>query len=123
MDSPEPQGAITRSTYPGAGPRARRRLGALARVAALFAALLPMSCFTMHHTVGQGPQHVPVDAAYQKRWFALYGLWPMDDLDSKAISSGAHDYRITTEFTIDDMIISAFTSFATFYRQTVLVEQ
>ena len=90
--------------------------------AVILAALLP-GCFSMTTTVGQGPQTVPRTETYHHRWFALYGVVPMDDFDSKALSGGAKDYRVTTEFTFEDVVISAFTSFATFYRQTVTVEK
>jgi hypothetical protein len=77
----------------------------------------------MTTTVGNGPQTVPRKETYHHQWFALYGLYPMDELDSKALAGGAKDYRVTTEFTFEDVLMSAFTSFATFYRQTVIVEK
>ena len=89
----------------------------------MVAASLLFGCFSMTTTVGAGPMSVPPKEAYTHRWFALYGLYPMDDLDSKSLSGGAKDYRVTTEFTFEDVVMSAFTSFATFYRQTVIVEK
>jgi hypothetical protein len=90
---------------------------------ALLGSLALPGCFTIQHTVGEGPKSVPVRVATRTRWFAFFGLYPMDDLDSKALSGGAHDYRVTTEFTFEDIVMSAITSFATFYRQTVIVEK
>jgi hypothetical protein len=89
----------------------------------LLAASLLSGCFTMTTTVGAGPTSVPPKEAYVHRWFGFFGLYPMDDVDSKSLAGGAKDYRVTTEFTFEDIVMSAFTSFATFYRQTVIVEK
>ena len=101
--------------------RSLRRRFALALVAS--ASLLLPGCFSMQTTVGRGPQRAPPTVEYHQRWFALYGLWPMDDFDSKALAGDSHDYRVTTEFTFSDVVMSALTSFVTFYRQTVTIEK
>ena len=59
----------------------------------------------------------------ETRWFALFGLAPLSDLDSQTLAGSARDYVVTTKFTVMDVVISAFTSFATFYRQTVIIEK
>src|SRR5882672_3308474 len=98
----------------------RRRIGRLLVSSALL--LLP-ACMTLQQTVGRGPQGAPPVEAYRVRWFALFGLWPMDDFDAKSLAGASHDYRVTTHFTFSDVCISALTSFATFYRQTVSIEK
>jgi hypothetical protein len=98
----------------------RRRIGIALVASGLL--LLP-GCFSMQHTVGRGPQAAPPVAVDHERWFALFGLVAMDDFDSKALAGGSHDYRVTTEFTFTDACVSALTSLATFYRQTVVVER
>jgi hypothetical protein len=85
------------------------------------ASLLLPACMANQHTVGLGPQSAPPVEVCHQRWFALFGLWPMDDFDSKALTGGSHDYRVTTEFTFTDVCMSALTSLAGFYRQTVVV--
>ena len=107
------------------GPASRR--SRTLRAARLFAAtgvlaLLP-GCFTFTHTVGRGPLTPTPVVAKETRWFALWGVAPMDGLDSADLAGQAHDYRVTTKFTFVDVVISAFTSFASFYRQTVIVEK
>jgi hypothetical protein len=77
----------------------------------------------METTVGRGPQHAPATVEYHQRWFALYGLWPMDDFDSKSLAGDSRDYRVTTAFTFSDVVMSTLTSFVTFYRQTVTIEK
>jgi hypothetical protein len=98
--------------------RRRRRLALAAG-----ASLLMSGCFSIQHTVGRGPQHVPVDVEYRERWYGLFGLWPLDEYDSKLLANGSRDYRVTTEFTFSDVVISTLTSFVTFYRQTIIVEK
>jgi len=100
-----------------------RRLRVLFRAAALAATLAPTGCFTMQHTVGRGPQHDPPIESTGKCWFGLFGFWPVQDYDSHWAGVDTRDYRVTTKFTFDDVVMSAFTSFATFYRQTVIVEK
>lgn len=104
---------------PGAHPPRLLRL-----TAALALVLLP-GCFTFTHTVGNGPANAkaPVVAAEETRWFALYGIVPFDNVDSKSLANGARDYRVTTKFTFLDCVITLFTSFVTIYRQTIIIEK
>lgn len=98
-------------------PRLRRLLPALALL------LLP-GCFTFTHTVGNGPANPKApQVAEHTRWFALYGIVPFDHTDSKSLAGNARDYRVTTQFTFLDCVISTFTSFVTIYRQTITVEK
>lgn len=103
---------------------APRRGGRFARFlpAACACALLP-GCFTFAHTVGRGPMSPQPVVTQETKWFALWGLTPMGDLDSQSLAGSARDYRVTTKFTFTDVVITTFTSLATFYRQTVVVEK
>jgi len=101
------------------------RRGAGRRLGLAFAAtaLLP-ACFTFTHTVGRGPVNPQQPVLVQKtRWFALYGIVPISPFDSNELAGTARDYRVTTQFTFVDCVISMFTSLATFYCQTVTVEK
>ncbi|HVS17950.1 MAG TPA: hypothetical protein VMT18_05060 [Planctomycetota bacterium] len=93
-----------------------------AGLAAALLALLP-ACFTMQHTFGEGPTQGQRREVHQ--WYALYGLIAVGgEADSgHLIGENSTGARITTQFTFLDVIITAFTSFATFYRQTIVVEQ
>ena len=78
-------------------------------------------CFVFHHQVGKGSQ-----TGHEKsegQWFILWGLVPLGKVDSHALAGSATDYTITTQFTVLDVIISAFTSWITIYKQTVIVEK
>lgn len=95
----------------------------IARIAlAASCALLP-GCFTFTHTVGRGPQSPIPTAVAETQWFALWGLVPLDPIDSKQLAGPVGDYRVTTKFTLVDVVITTFSSFLTLYRQTVVVEK
>jgi len=82
------------------------------------------ACFTLEHTVGRGPQTIGPQQVQETRWFALYGLWPLNEVDSQRLAGeGTRDYRVVTKFTYVDVVISAITSFASIYCQTVIVEK
>ena len=87
------------------------------------ACVLLQGCFTFQHTVGRGPMSTPPVVAAERQWFWLWGLMPIGDHDSATLAGSAHDYRVTTEFTFSDVVISALTSFVSFYRQTIIVEK
>jgi len=96
----------------------------LLRLTAALALLLVPGCFTFTHTVGNGPVNAKAPVVTEEtRWFALFGVVPFDDVDSKSLAGGARDYRVTTKFTVLDCVITAFTSFVTLYRQTIIVEK
>lgn len=89
---------------------------------AVFALTLALSsCYTMVHTVGDGARGGQVTA--QKQWYALYGLVPINNVNSKTMAGGAENYTITTEITFIDYVISAFTSWVTITVQTVEVQK
>jgi hypothetical protein len=101
----------------------RTRSRSPAAVAAALALLSALSgCFSMSHTVGAGPRSGIEQS--ETRWFALYGMVPLErEFDSQYLAGGATDYRVTTQFTPVDVLLTSVASFATFYRQTVTVER
>jgi hypothetical protein len=101
----------------------RRGVGRRLGLAFVATTLLP-ACFTFTHTVGRGPVNPQQPVVREEtRWFALYGIVPMSDFDSIDLAGSAKDYRVTTKFTFVDCVITCFTSLATFYRQTVIIEK
>lgn len=77
------------------------------------------SCFTLEHTVGNGAQTGVEDT--QRQWYVLWGLVPLNDVDTKAMAGGASDYTIKSERTFLDSVIGIFTGFVTIYPQSVTV--
>lgn len=77
------------------------------------------ACYTHVHTVGNGPQ--TYRSATARQWYAVYGLAPINNVDTHAMAGDAADYEIKTQQTFVDSIISMFTSAFTVTCQTVTV--
>lgn len=79
------------------------------------------SCFTLEHTVGNGAQNGVEQT--ERQWYALFGLVPLNDVDSKQMAGGASDYTIKSEHTFVDVVIGIFTRIVTIYPKSVTVTQ
>ena len=84
-------------------------------------ALLLSSCMTLTHVVGNGATSGV--STEKKQWYALWGLVPINTVDSKAMAGGATSYTIKSQVKFIDYVISAFTSFVTINVQTVSVQK
>jgi PBP1b-binding outer membrane lipoprotein LpoB len=84
-------------------------------------ALLLSSCMTLTHVVGNGATSGV--STEKKQWYALWGLVPINTVDSKAMASGASNYTIKSQVKFIDYVISAFTSIVTVNVQTVSVQK
>jgi hypothetical protein len=81
--------------------------------------LLLVGCFTIQHQIGKGAQSgVSVE---KKQWFILWGLVPLNTVNTSEMAAGATDYTIKTEFTVVDVVIGIFTTYVTVYPRTVTV--
>lgn len=92
----------------------------------LFAVLLIVSisfyttgCFTINHVVGEGAKGKTEVSA--KQWYILWGLVPLNSVDSQDMAGGASDYNIQTQTSFVDVIIGFFTSIVTVYPMSVTV--
>ena len=61
----------------------------------LVGSLLIVGCSTHVHTVGAGPQTGLTNTARQ--YYILYGLIPLNTIDTGEMSGGASDYEIQTQ--------------------------
>ena len=87
--------------------------GALALCAAL------SSCYSLDHRVGAGATNgVSVE---ERQWYILWGLVPLNTVDSHSMAAGATDYDVNSEITALDFLFNIVTSFVTVYSQTVTV--
>jgi hypothetical protein len=92
------------------------------RFTLLLALVAPLTgCYTFSHEVGRGA--TGVGAVEERQWFALWGLWRLNQVDSRAMAGQAGNYTVTTQFTPVDVAISFFTGWFTIYVQTVTVER
>ncbi|MCX7879909.1 MAG: Bor family protein [Ignavibacteria bacterium] len=81
--------------------------------------MLIVSCFTQHHVVGEGAKGNRVETA--RTWYVLFGLVPINKVDTKEMAKGAKDYEIITQFTFVDYLIGFFTSIVSIQPMTVEV--
>jgi predicted small secreted protein len=76
---------------------------------AILAALLT-SCNATMHTVGNGGSgDCKSPSSYdakKKQWYILYGLVPLNRVDSKDLAGGAQNYTIRTTTSFGDYLIS-----------------
>lgn len=83
--------------------------------------LFVVGCSANIHTVGNGPQKNEVIEARQ--WYVLYGLVPLNEVDTQEMAGKAADYEIKTEQTFLDIVINAFTGYVTVTSRTVTVKK
>lgn len=80
-----------------------------------------VACSTHIHKVGDGAKGNSVQV--ERQWYALFGLIPINDVDTNQMAGGADDYQIKTEATFIDGLISAFTSYVTVSCRSVEVRK
>ena len=78
-----------------------------------------IACSTNVHVIGNGPQTNQTQQARQ--WYILFGLVPLNNVDTNQMAGGATDYQIKTEQSAMDIILNMFTSAVTVYSRTVTV--
>ena len=93
----------------------------LSAVFLIVAMLFVIGCAAHTHKVGNGAQGTDIVEARQ--WYVLWGLVPINDVDTNAMAGEATDYEITTLVTPIDFVISAVLGFATIDCRTVTVEK
>ncbi|GMQ81100.1 MAG: hypothetical protein BMS9Abin05_0530 [Rhodothermia bacterium] len=85
----------------------------------LAASFMMTGCFTQRHVIGEGAQTGDVEEVRQ--WYVLWGLVPINDVDSAELANGAYDYEIKTEHNALDVIIGIFTGVISVYPRTVTI--
>ena len=92
-------------------------------VALLTVILLVVStaCTRHLHEVGNGAHGGAV--VEQRQWYILFGLVPLNHVDSKQMAAGATDYSVRTEASALDVIMTIFTAWVTVNSRTVTVSK
>jgi len=88
-------------------------------VAIALALLIIAGCAAHVHQVGKGAQGTQI--IENRQWYALFGLVPLNKVDTGTIAAGATDYTIKTESSALDIIMNIFTSYVTVNSRTVTV--
>ncbi len=78
-----------------------------------------IGCSAHLHKVGVGSK--TGDATQARQWYALWGLVPLNNVDTQTMAGGAADYEIKTEQSAMDIILNLFTGMITVYSRTVTV--
>jgi len=96
-------------------------MGKIIIVSLLVAALCfsVIGCYTLQHQVGNGAQGSTTVSARQ--WYILWGLVPINTVDSQAMAAGATNYDVKSQMSFVDVVIGIFTGSVTVYCQTVTV--
>ncbi len=81
--------------------------------------LCMLACSAHVHSVGDGPR--TGDSYQQRQWYALWGLIPLNEVDTNHMAGNSIDYEIKTETRFIDFVISYFTGFATINCRSVTV--
>ncbi len=85
----------------------------------LVSSIFLTSCDSINHIVGTGAKGSTSEQA--KQWYILFGLVPLNSVDSKAMAGGATDYTINTQRSFVDGLIGIFTQIITVHPTTVTV--
>jgi len=88
-------------------------------VVMLISLLIVVGCSTHIHTVGNGPQKYETIEARQ--WYILFGLVPLNTVDTKTMAGSATDYEIKTEQSPLDILMNIFTGQISIHSRTVTV--
>ena len=88
-------------------------------VAALLAVALLAGCSAHTHMIGTGASGF--DETQERQWYILWGLVPLNDVDSAAMAGGATDYTIHTKVSFIDILIGIVATYVTVSSRTVTV--
>ena len=80
---------------------------------------LLVGCAAHIHKVGQGAQGAEKKEARQ--WYVLWGLVPINEVDTQQMADGETDYTVKTEQSALDVIINIFTTSISVVSRTVTV--
>ena len=83
------------------------------------AMLFMVGCSVHTHVVGEGAKSARTESATQ--WYILFGLVPLNTVNSNAMAAGAANYTIKTQTSFIDGLIGIFTGIVTISRRTVEV--
>jgi F0F1-type ATP synthase gamma subunit len=78
-------------------------------------------CAAHIHKIGKGAQGN--DVIEKRQWYILFGLVPLNEVDTAEMAEGATDYTITTEQSELDVIMNIFTQNISVVSRTVTVEK
>jgi hypothetical protein len=86
--------------------------------------LFVIGCSTHVHKVGNGAQGNDMnDMIEARQWYVLFGLVPLNEVDTNVMAGGATDYEIKTQANLIDVVIGVFTAAVSVSSRTVTVRK
>lgn len=80
--------------------------------------LLMVGCAAHTHVIGDGGQETQVNA---RQWYILWGLVPINNVDTQQMADGADNYTVHTRQSFLDILIGIPASIITVNSRTVSV--
>lgn len=99
----------------------KKMIKIVAAVVVIVMLLVAVGCTTHIHKVGNGPQTYQEEMGRQ--WYILFGLVPLNEIDTNDLAGDATDYEITTEVTPIDFLIGIPAGWVTVTSRTVTVRK
>ena len=93
----------------------------LSAVLLIVGMLCVIGCASHTHVVGNGAQGT--DMIESRQWYVLWGMVPINDVDTQAMAGEATDYEIITEVNLLDAVINAIVGNVSIYCRTVTVRK
>ncbi|MFQ5570801.1 MAG: Bor/Iss family lipoprotein [Rhodothermales bacterium] len=85
----------------------------------VFGMMFSSGCMLHTHVVGSGASQGDIQEARQ--WYILWGLVPINEVDTADMTTGSSNYVIETQVTPLDFVINIFTGIVTVYSRSVTV--
>jgi hypothetical protein len=85
----------------------------------IIALVCVIGCASHTHKVGHGPAFDRTEI--ERQWYLLWGLVPINEIDTQVMADGKSNYEITTQVTFVDWLYMVVMSPATIQCRTVIV--
>lgn len=87
----------------------------------MLALMLSLNCAAHIHQIGSGPASETQQHARQ--WYILFGLVPLNEIDTRKMAENAVNYEIKTETSVTDILLNILTGYVTVTSRTVTVSK
>ncbi len=78
-----------------------------------------IGCASHIHTVGNGPQKNETTKKWQ--WYALWGLVPVNEVNTEQMAANSNDYQIKTEYKFSNVLVNMFGTYLSLHTRSVEV--
>lgn len=85
----------------------------------IIALVCVIGCASHTHKVGYGPALERTEV--ERQWYILWGLVPINKIDTQAMADGKSNYEITTQVTFVDWLYTTVMSPVTITCRSVIV--